>query len=51
MSLRKIASVLEEEGHRTRNGRYYMPEQVRRMLRTVAGGVIEGSSMAPSDPK
>ena len=36
-SLRKIASVLGQEGLLSRNGRYYVPEQIRRMLLAVPG--------------
>ena len=34
-SLRKIASVLGQEGRLSRNGRPYVPEQIRRMLRAA----------------
>jgi len=36
MSLRKIASVLGQEGRISRTGRGYAPEQVRRMLRETS---------------
>jgi len=32
-SLRKIAAVLGQKGQLSRTGRYYLPEQIRRMLR------------------
>ena len=35
-SLRKIASILGHEGHLSRAGQYYAPEQIRRMLRETA---------------
>ena len=34
-SLRKIASTLGQEGHLSRKGRYYVPEQIRRMLQLL----------------
>jgi DNA invertase Pin-like site-specific DNA recombinase len=39
LSLRKVAATLDQEGHRTRTGRPWVPEQIRRALtsRSTAG--------------
>ncbi len=48
VSLRKIAETLHQERHRSRLNRYYVPEQIRRMVRAAC--LTEAPRAPPSSP-